>query len=264
MFVIALALAAGTARAETVLLLQGYLSGPGHWRDSGVTRHLSHAGWDDAGTLRAQARGVRADRHQPPASGRRFFTVELASMSSLLAQVGQLDDYVSWVRARYPRGPLILIGHSAGGVLGRLFMVQRPHAAVSALITVASPHLGTPLADFGVYAGDHTLSWLAPYVGGGDLGGLIELLRELKVEEPGSFLYTLNRQPHPAARYISVVRTPGERARGDLFIPEWSQDLGRVQALRGRARIVRVPGEHALGPADGPLLVRLLRFLRQT
>jgi pimeloyl-ACP methyl ester carboxylesterase len=41
---------------------------------------------------------------------------------------------------------IVLIGHSAGGVIARLFVESNPDAGVTKLITVSSPHTGSELA----------------------------------------------------------------------------------------------------------------------
>jgi hypothetical protein len=45
---------------------------------------------------------------------------------------------------------IVLIGHSAGGVIARLFVENHPDAGVTKLITVASPHAGSDLANLKV------------------------------------------------------------------------------------------------------------------
>ena len=81
-------------------------------------------------------------------------------------------------------------------------------------------------------------------------------------ERPGTFLYWLNHQPHPPARYISIVRSSDLSWVGDLVVPEWSQDLNRVYALRGRALTIPTSGGHGLEAEDGRRLMRILKHLR--
>ncbi len=81
-------------------------------------------------------------------------------------------------------------------------------------------------------------------------------------ERPGSLLYWLNHQPHPPARYISIVRSADLSWIGDMVVPEWSQDMNRVYALRGRARAIPSSGGHGLEQEDGKRLVHILERLR--
>jgi triacylglycerol lipase len=258
---VALTLSA-SAVAETLVLIQGYLGSAEDWRESGVTDVLSSNGWRDAGHLRLTPAGVRSNR--PLArGGKRFYTLSLPTEAPLLAQANILGQYMTTITGQYPGETLILAGHSAGGVLGRLYMVQHPDSGVDALITIASPHLGTESAEIGAQAGRSPLAWLAPLVGGDTLNRSQGLYQDLSRERPGNLLFWLNRQEHPPARYISVVRRDESLLGiGDIIVPEWSQDMNHVYALRGRARSLVVPGEHGLDRRDGELLVRILGELQ--
>jgi len=251
------------AQAETALFIHGHLGSSQNWRSTGITTRVVDAGWHDAGTLSLRRSGIV---HSGALSGaaQRFFTLQLDGQIDLRQQTTDLSRHIEWVRARYPRTPLILIGHSAGGVVARLYMVQNPAANVAALITIATPHLGTPLAGIGELVEGSALAWLEPLIGASKLSGSLALYRDLEVEQPGNFLYALNRRPHPPARYVSVVRSAtGTHPGDDLLVPEWSQDLRRVRALQGRAHTVRNTGTHALSEADGRLLIQILQWLQQ-
>jgi pimeloyl-ACP methyl ester carboxylesterase len=248
-----------TAPAETLVLLQGYLADEDYWRESGITHMLARNGWADAGTLRATPAGIRVDR-PTPAGNRRVYTLALPSEAPLMVQLGYLEQYLGVIQDLYPNESLILSGHSAGGVLGRLYMVRHPDIPVGALITFASPHLGTDSAEIGATAGSSPLGWVAPLIGGGTLNRSQGLYYDLVRERPGSLLFWLNRQEHPSSRYISVVREDdGLLNLGDLVVPAWSQDMNQVFALRGRAsKIVTLTG-HGLTRQDGELLLQILR-----
>lgn len=249
---------------ETLLLLQGYLEDSNYWRDTGAARALEKAGWRDAGNLRLGPSGVVAPK---PRRGDTpgFYTVSLPTRSPLLAQQAYLEKYLDYLRSRNPGESLVLVGHSAGGVLGRLYMVQHPQAGVDTLITISSPHLGTDTAEIGVMAGNSPLAMLAPLIGAQAFNESQGLYQDLVRERPGSLLFWLNRQEHPAARYISVVRTSDNTlGRGDLVVPAWSQDMNNVYALKGRVRSIGVDGQHGLSQSDGDLVVRILRRLKRT
>jgi len=252
-----------TAPAETLVLLQGYLADEDYWRESGITHMLARNGWVDAGTLRATPAGIRVDR-PTPASKRRVYTLALPSEAPLMVQLGYLEQYLDVIRNLYPNESLVLSGHSAGGVLGRLYMVRHPDSPVGALITFASPHLGTDSAEIGTAVGNSPLGWFAPLVDGGTLNRSQGLYYDLVRERPGSLLFWLNRQEHPASRYISVVREDdGLLNLGDLVVPAWSQDMNHVVALRGRANRVVTQNGHELTRQDGKLLLQILRRYNQ-
>lgn len=91
--------------------------------------------------------------------------------ASIRFRAGKVLDAIAQV-AQTTRGPIHLIGHSTGGLDARLAI--SPHAAlatdadpavverVASLVTVATPHYGTPLAAiFGGAMGQPLLRWLA-------------------------------------------------------------------------------------------------------
>lgn len=248
------------ASAESLILIQGYQAKGADWRSSGITEALTTAGWIDGGQITLSAPALSA----PP--GPRFFTVELSTEAQLLRQLEQLAVHIGKVRAVRPGESLILVGHSAGGVLGRLYMVQHPHEPISALITFASPHLGTESAELGLALSQSPLGWASGLLGREyDVLGRSEgLFFDLVRERPGSLLFWLNRQPHPQARYVSVVRDENLSWVGDLVVPVWSQDMNQVQQLRGRAVSIPTDGNHGLERKDGELLLYILRRLRSS
>ena len=247
-----------TAPAETLVLLQGYLADEDYWREAGITHMLAGNGWADAGTLRTTRNGIRADRPLPRSS-QRVYTLAFPSEAPLMVQLRYLEQYVDVILNLHPYESLILVGHSAGGVLGRLYMVEHPDTPVAALITFASPHLGAESAEIGAMAGNSPLGWIAPLIGGGTLNRSQGLYTDLVRERPGSLLFWLNRQEHPSSRYISIVRgDDGLLNFGDLLVPAWSQDMNQVAALRGRASKIVTQGGHGLNKQDGELLLEIL------
>lgn len=176
-----------------------------------------------------------------------------------MVQLRYLEQYLNFIQKQHPYESLILSGHSAGGVLARLYMVRHPDTPIGALITFASPHLGTDRAEIGAMAGNSPLGWVAPLLGGATLNRSQGLYQDLVRERPGSLLFWLNRQEHPSSRYISIVREDeGLLGFGDLLVPAWSQDMNQVVALRGRASKIVTPSGHGLSEQDGELLLRIL------
>ena len=174
-------------------------------------------------------------------------------------QVAFLERYLDFVKARHGDARLYLAGHSAGGVLARLYMVRHPKAGVDGLITIASPHLGSELAELGNALGNSPLSWVTPLLGLGTVNRSQGLYYDLNRPHPGNLLHWLNAQPHPKARYVAVIREAGlPIGPGDGVVPSWSQDLNQVPALRGRAAVVPTGGAHSLRIEDGALIADLL------
>lgn len=248
----------GAALADSVILVQGYLGSAGSWRGTGILAVLDRRGWRDGGHLRVGPRGVTAFG-RPSQSPRRVYTIDLPSEAPIPLQGMLLSRYIDFVAQRHPRERIILAGHSAGGVVARYAMVTSPGAKPSALVTIASPHLGTRLAEAGSMVSESPMSWFAPLFGASTINRSRALYRDLSRENPGNLLGWLNRQPHPRARYISVIRVEDARvpARGDSIVVGWSQDMNSVPALRGRSQRIISPGPHYLRASDGVLLANI-------
>ncbi len=166
------------------------------------------------------------------------------------------------IGVRHPHQSITLVGHSAGGVVARMALVRGGVGKVGRLITIAAPNQGTVRA---LQAVDAThqggpIGFLKDMLGGSDYYAVKDswpVLLDLSPATPGSALYWLNNQPQPAIRYVSIIRA-APYGLGDAVVPGASQDLNSIPALHGKALSIVVPADHALTPADGAMLARLL------
>ena len=255
----------GTAYAESLMLIQGYLGAGANWRESGITDVLQEAGWHDGGHLRIFGANVHAQLDSGRDESKRFYTLQLPTEAPLLVQSAHLDKYVAFVRRKHPGNALVFAGHSAGGVLARLYMVQHQDSGIVAMISIASPHRGTESAELGIMAGQSPLGWLSSMMGIATLNRSQALYHDLMRENPGNLLGWLNHQPHPPALYVSIVRRRDDETfgLGNLLVPAWSQDLNQVFALRGRARTITVEGGHGLHREDARIILNVLVALQR-
>jgi pimeloyl-ACP methyl ester carboxylesterase len=249
------------SHAKTIVLIHGFQSNGMEWRFNGVTPVLQQYGWLDGGHYIPRANGVynAAEPRKRPLNV--FYTLMLPHSAPIELQSQWLDKYLQQIAA-IRREPLILVGHSAGGVVARHWLVTTSSVPVSTLVTIAAPHLGTPLADLSAAFAETPLGKMATDMGFGALTQTPRALyEELRTEEPGHYLYWLNHQPHPPIRYVAIVRA-NELDRpdnSDFFVPPYSQDMNNVWALQGHVEARASKGAHLLNPKDGYLLASSLR-----
>jgi triacylglycerol lipase len=260
---------AGPASAGRILVLvHGYLGDSASWQQSGVLPVLAQAGWKRAGNWQSTPSGVRLEPVGPPAGEFAIYTVDLPSTAPLMEQARLLGGMLGAIAQRHPKDTVDLIGHSAGGVVARLALVNYGAGTVTRLITIAAPHLGTERAtealdatdDSGLFGG--IKRWFVKRKVGDDLYRTLQssrgVLADLAPPVPGNLLYWLNGRQHPDILYVAVVRGAAYGLPGDQVVPAPSQDLRRVPALNGRASIRVVAGGHELSRKDGLLLSELV------
>jgi len=257
-----LVLSAFSARADVAVLVHGYLGNAASWEYSGVNAALEGAGWPRAGVVVAGPAGPQIIPGPGRQAANKSYSVELPSIAPVMLQADMLGAMLKRLSAKHPDESIVLVGHSAGGVVARAALVRGQAPGATRLITLASPHLGTIRA---VQALDYTddgwpMSWFKEFFSGGIYDVLEDswgLLLDLVPPAPGNFLYWLDGQPHPEIQYVSIVRT-GPVGLGDELVPVYSQDMNNVPALRGRSEVRVAPAGHLLNPADGLLLAQLL------
>ena len=249
-----------TLFAKTLVLVHGFQSNGMSWRMSGVTPVLQQVGWRDGGNFLLTSMGsYNPMPHLGAGAENVFYTVDLPSRAPVALQASLLDTHLQQIY-QHRQEPLVLVGHSADGVVARHWLVTTPSVPVDTLITIATPHLGSLLANIAERTTDSMLGTMADKTGLGKWTKDAEnVYRDLRREKPGRFLYWLNHQPHPPLRYVSIVRDNQPRPdQFDVAVPRYSQNMNNVFALHGVSEVVAVKGEHFTGVADGYALARLL------
>ncbi|MBE9562053.1 MAG: alpha/beta fold hydrolase, partial [Proteobacteria bacterium] len=147
---------------NTLVFIHGYLGDGSSWRPTGIIYALQHNGWQDSGHLFPN--GPKLGTIRPSTTKNYIYTVTLPSEAPLTIQARWLDIYLRNLQQRHPDNSLILVGHSAGGVVARLVMVAGK-IKVKGLISIASPHLGTDKAELGAAISDSPASMFTPMLG---------------------------------------------------------------------------------------------------
>ena len=266
--VLAVVLAGPASAGRILVLVHGYLGDSATWRQSGVLAVLEQAGWKVAGNWRSTRSGVRLEPLTTPVGEFAIYTVDLPSTAPLMEQASLLGGMLGAIAQGHPTDRVDLIGHSAGGVVARLALVNFGAGTVTRLITIAAPHLGTERAtqaleatdDRGLFGG--IKRWLVKRQVGEDIYRTVQssrgVLADLAPPMPGNLLYWLNARQHPDIVYVAVVRGGGYGMPGDQAVPAASQDLRLVFALNRRAGIRVVAGDHLLSRQDGLVLSELV------
>ncbi len=258
---LALLLFVQRSNADVLVLVHGYLGAADSWDRTGITAILQQHGWTYAGVATAGPAGIGLIPIAGDGTAKSFYTVDLPSEAPVLVQVNLLHEVLNRLVLQHADEPVVLVGHSAGGVVARAALIGGGHPSVKTLITIASPHLGTGRAEEALDAIDipFPISVLTDFFGGSTYHTAVRsrsLYADLMRPYPGSLLYWLNAQPHPDIRYISVVRAMD--GPGDFIVPPYSQDMNNVPVLQGRSALVAVPAQHGLEPLDGSVLAGLL------
>lgn len=256
-------LATISVRADVLLLIHGYQGNVMSWERSGVSPLLQQFGWKRAAVLIATPVGIQPIQMKWQNADNKVVFLQMNSEVQLLGQANVVTGAMRWINDRYPSEPIIIVGHSLGGVAARLALVKNGASNVKALITIASPHLGTVLAYRGLEELDDPLPirMMKEFFGGSTYDTLQRskgLLHDIVPEVPGKILYWLNTRQHPPIRYFSIVRTTVNGMLGDPIVPGHSQDMANVQAIGKKSTRIIQGFSHWLTVLDGYALVNIL------
>lgn len=258
----------GLVMADIAVLIHGYYSSANTWRGSGIVSLLSTKGWIDTGYYIPYAGHIGGTGYKLTNTGKYIVTVDLPSQAPVEVQSDLLDTYLKDMAKNYPQQKIRLIAHSAGGIVARLSLV-RNYSALSGdtnqqfipiiqLITIATPHHGSPIAEMAKTASDSPIGLFAPLVGLSEINRAEVLYKQLSRENENHFLYWLNRQAHPPIAYTSIVRADHSLLTGDLYVPSYSQNMATVPAIGPQSQLIMSPGAHNLRYTDGMILMGLL------
>lgn len=256
----------GSVKADVLILVHGYQGSVFSWENSGVSPVLQQFGWKRAGILVGAPQGLVPVPTKWQDADNKVINLQLNSEAPLSGQANVFTTALRWVNDRYPAEKIIIAGHSLGGVVARLSMVRSGAPNVKALITIASPHLGTVLAYRGLDEIDDPfpINKIKEFFAGNDYDMLLRsrgLLHDIVPAVPGKLLHWLNTREHPPIKYFSIVRSSVNGGLGDPIVPGFSQDMGNVQAIGKRSTRTIQGFVHGLTVLDGYALVNILEQL---
>lgn len=257
-----------SAQAGVAVLLHGLLGSSNSWEQSGAVHALHEQGWERAGRVQSGGpSGVLLSRPlSPPRGNRLLYLADIPSLIPLQEQSELLEQILLTLLNHHPEEPIYLIGHSAGGVVSRIVTVRNNVPTLAGLITIATPHLGSPYAN---YAYDlATLPFplrIVPKLLAHEKYQVLRrsrhMIKGLVIAKPGTYLHWLNRQPHPDIEYVSIVRRQSRSRAKSALVPFWSQDMNNIPTLPRQSTIVPTFAPHRITLQDGYLLGALLNQL---
>jgi len=258
-------LASSPAYSDVALLIHGYLSNSSVWMQSGVVQTLESDGWKLAGMYSTHPNGQvylhSNDLYED--EDRRILIVDLPSEAPLLLQADLIATVVEDITAKFEDESIILVGHSAGGLAARAALVRHDLKNVDRLVSIASPHLGSDLAekalDVSSFTGPATM---LPGMFGGDIARTTQRSQQLYYDlarpRPGNLLDWLNGQTHPDINWDSIIHTGVNSNGHDSVVAAYSQDMNYVYSLRDRSTVHPIRAEHGLNPTDAIILKDIL------
>lgn len=255
------------AQADVMLLIHGYLGDATSWEKSGINDALHQQGWARAGMFRGSPQGPQLYVTEHKDSENLTYVATLPSDAPVAVQADVLKNIIDIIAQRHVDQKIVLVGHSAGGVVARMALVRHQLKNITALITIASPHIGTARADqaLDITANHGPFNMVKSFVGGSDFNALKHsrgLMFDLQRPKPGNMLYWLNNQPHPLIHYASIIRLSNDGSFGDYYVPGYSQDMNNIPVLQGRSAISITPTTHFLTAQDAPTILNIIEQFR--
>jgi pimeloyl-ACP methyl ester carboxylesterase len=256
-------LAISPAKADVMLLIHGYLADATSWERSGINEALHRRGWSRAGMFQGSPFGPRLFTIDSEAAENRVYVATLPFEMPIVVQADILKQTIGIIRQLHPDEEIILVGHSAGGVVARMTLIRHQPEDVKALITIATPHLGTGRADqaLSITRNHGPFNMVKHFVGGSTYDALRHsrgLFYDLRHPYPGNLLYWLNSQAHPDIHYASIIRTDHRGMVGDDIVPGFSQDMNNIPALQGRSSVFTTPASHYLNFQDAHTILAII------
>ena len=251
------------AHADVMLLIHGYLGDANSWEKSGINNELHQQGWKRAGVFQGSSQGPQLFITENKTAENHVYVATLPSDTPVMLQADVLKSIIDIIHQNHGHDKIILVGHSAGGVVARMALIRHQLQDIKALITIAAPHIGTGRADqaLDITANHGPFNMVKSFVGGRDYDTLKHsrgLMVDLRHPQPGNMLYWLNSQPHPDIHYASIIRLNNDGATGDYYVPGFSQNMNNVPALQGKSATYTTPTNHFLKRQDANTIISII------
>ncbi len=174
------------------------------------------------------------------------FTPAVDPFNSSAVRGAELSDRIDEILASTGHAKVVIVGHSQGGLDARVVAHDHPER-VAAVVTIATPHGGSPVADtaLDLAAGERTRAFLdalvrlvgAPlYDEVGDETSVFAALEQFSTDGVAAFDAAYPDAPGVAYRSIAGVSALAwgpecSRAAAPPFISRWSRDRDPIDPL---------------------------------
>lgn len=255
------------AQAKTIVLVHGMLSDETEWFKSGVGTALIKSGYSYKGNLpRSNNKLIQYQNvsHSLSADQPAFYTIKLDWFLSIEEQSFRLAESINQI-TEHRKEDVTLIGHSLGGVVARHYLIEAEKrnlkVGVEHLITIASPHLGTPWAWMAWQALQTPAKQLLSPISPIPLSRAEQMLFEISSFPQRNLIHRMALEDHPNIRYTSIVhRMDITKGKFDMFVSPDSQNMNKLHALQGKATNYEIAGQHGLSINDAWLIVKILQI----
>lgn len=267
-FILILSCSKSVLASDSVIFIHGLAGNANSWAKQGIPNVLARDDWKIAGGAFYDYRYGIYLKKQTGISDKNLFLLTIPSRASISHQAQIVEDILERIVELAPDDNLHLVGHSAGGVVARLVVVNRRFPKIKSLTTIASPHFGTRRAETALDLVNlpFPLNLMAETGGGQEYDKFQDasgLFKDLVRPRPGTFLHWLNWQPHPDIRYFSIVRKKKSVVSKDFMVPSLSQNMALLPTLHNRTKTLFVGYSHFLSKKDGVALSKILREATQ-
>lgn len=263
LLLVALLTLSTSTQAKTVILIHGLDADRSTWYKQRAVEGLFSSGFQDAtSTLFIDPKELKAKQNTRKKNDV-FYTIDLPWYEPLESQAKTLRETLKYIH-QLRKEPLILVGHSTGGGVAILYLLSKEQVPVDSLITIASPHLGSPWAEVTWRALASPMGDFFDLMGADKWSQADRLLWQLSPSVKNNLIHWMNLQSHPNIRYISIVHNNARPStKMDLVIPAISQNMNYVFALKGHSEVYKIKARHSLSRQDGILLARILGTFKQ-
>ena len=260
-------LISSTASAEVMLLIHGYLGDANSWEKTGINSTLDQNGWARAGMFKGSPQGPELFTIKHTNADKLVYVATLPSNAPVMVQADVLKLIIDRITQLHAKHKIILVGHSAGGVVARMTLIRHQLKNISALITIATPHLGTTRANqaLDITANHGPFNIVKNVIGGSDYDALKhsrELMFDLRPPQYGNMLDWLNNQTHPKINYCSIIRSYDNGIQGDYYVTGFSQNMNNVYALQGASSTYVTPTSHFLTRQDAYTIISIIEHFQ--